>query len=631
MTWYLSKFDTSIISSTEGSRNVPYYPGVSDGNSNKYNVKAYGTYDKYSINYKTWLASSSKSGVTVSDGVDFYSRTTDELIYAGFTGTKLANYTAAIRKQGSSALDWLWTYQSTSHLTSSESRNLFNAVVRTVWLNVARKISNFSSLDSNIITAMMGIAWGGANKQVCIDSCTYVNNNDISGLITYIQNSSASSIAAKKAAIISYLQDYLNSVTTSDSSKSTKTKSTNSTTYIAIGNEFSPSEYTDSDSATSFLKTLFNNAGISSANIAILLKAVSLEGSDATSFISSYSSFALSETETDGLFIQWVKDARDKLINNFGIDLSAHPKEVNTALISYCLDKNLIDEDIQKEVIQPIQTKLKSKSYDDIATLIENDGADDLTRFNTRRTSEASLIRNRTSDSPNYSNSTTDSTNYDTFFTAESQSLSKAVAYARSTLYNLRGSSSSSTSSSDEIYSQVTSSTTSSFSDLLQKNQTITDSYTNSLELDYTKRLRIKTVYNTGTRSSNITYVALEKQYEDAGTQMERLSEEYDLIPYGSNLFKTTKLAAINRSKYRIKKYQYEINQKKASLMSYGIFDFDITLAELIAMIALDPTLLLIKLILTTLFEELLDKQTLLDLEKSNLNKLTAEYNRFNK
>jgi len=596
-------FDTAFIKQTEGHKLYPYVP-----------------------------PKSSTSGVTIASGIDVKSGSTEKL--KGMTNTaQQALLKSADGLIGNSARAWVNTYKSSfGTLSVTDYKIIMNNYYNSVYSTIKADCSSFLTLPSALRTAAFDLSMFGIYSVFYEHGMTYICNNNANGLISYIKTTSLSS--DRKSKLINLLSNLASSqVSTSlDSSKKVTTTATSTALAIAIGNEIILSDYENNSTSQSYFKSIFTKSGLTDSQSTILLGALGLDDSAANSYVNKYSTFTLSQDSCDNLLIQILYEHKTRLKNNYGIELSDNPIEVNTALMSFIFDKNLNDADTLKDEVDPVAKLAKSKSYNALATAIEADGATDLDRYKTRRTEEATLIRNRTSDTPNYATDTTSATNDpDAFFANKQSQLDSDVAYAKANYEAIKASKSIDYSSTDDVYESISNADATNFAQLLELHQIVTDNFYSDEDSEYVKRSDVKALYNSKTRSYNKTYYAIESMLEEDGDTVDLLSSIYEYIPYGTDLFYDIKLAAVNRAKYRIKKLEYEINQIEGEVSSYGIFDFTLTNTQLAILAITMPVVAAALLILQALFASHTEKATLLTNEQANLILLNKELNRFTK
>ena len=596
-------FDTAFIKRTEGYELYPYVP-----------------------------PKSSTSGVTIASGIDVKSGSTEKL--KGMTNTaQQALLKSADGLIGNSARAWVNTYKSSfGRLSVTDYKIIMNNYYNSVYHTIKADCSSFLTLPSALRTAAFDLSMFGIYSVFYQHGMTYICNNNANGLIAYIKTTSLSS--DRKSKLINLLSNLASSqVSTSlDSSKKVTTTATNTALAIAIGNEIILSDYENNSTSQSYFKSIFTKSGLTDSQSNILLGALGLDDSAANSYVNKYSTFTLSQDNCDNLLIQILYEHKTRLKNNYGIELSDNPIEVNTALMSFIFDKNLNDADTLKDEVDPVAKLAKSKSYNALATAIEADGATDLDRYKTRRTEEATLIRNRISDTPNYVTDTTSAANDpDAFFANKQSQLDSDVAYAKANYEAIKASKSIDYSSTDDVYESISNADATNFAQLLELHQIVTDNFYSDEDSEYVKRSDVKALYNSKTRSYNKTYYAIESMLEEDGDSVDLLSSIYEYIPYGTDLFYDIKLAAVNRAKYRIKKLEYEINQIEGEVSSYGIFDFTLTNTQLAILAITMPVVAAALLILQALFASHTEKATLLTNEQANLILLNKELNRFTK
>ena len=634
---YLSNslFDTGFIVGNEGSRLFPYYPGIPFAKQNNV-VSVYGTYSNYSSNYSNFESSAGNSGVTIAIGFDLGQKNSSYL--STMSNRTQANLLAtAIGLTKNNALDWIWNnQQSFGVLTQNDSNAIMNNYFGQNYQLVLGEVPNFNTFQFAFRTAIMDMGMSGVNSGYFQGAIGYFNDQNITGLISYLQAQTNRVLIARAKRIISLLQgintNYNNSSYDSTMKVASAKTDSSSALAIAIGNELVLSNYTSSDSTNSYFTRIFTNSGFDQTIIPTLLGAMGLDDEDVTNYISKNQSFSLSNEQCDNLLTNILYENRIRIQSIFGVDLPNNPREVNTALMSYVFDKNLDDADTLKDEVNPIIPLLKNRKYNDLATFIEKDGVDDLDRFTTRRTQEANLIRNRTSDQPNYPTGQTDDTNDpDAFFANKQSQLDSDVATTRAQLSALENTTNVDYSGTDDIYTEVTPEVSSNFSDLLQQHQIMTDNYYNDTEGDYEIRLGIKTLFNQQTRSQQISYYQVEQEIENSGGASQLLESAYEYIPYGTNLFQDIKANAVARCQYRIKSLKNQLTNIQSSVSSYGIFDMTLSDKDLLELALVSPEISVVLLILQTLFKNYQTTNNILSNEQQNLVYLIKEANRFTK
>lgn len=410
-----------------------------------------------------------------------------------------------------------------------------------------------------------------------------------------------------------------------------KVASANATYGIAVSNEITLSNYNSDTASISFFKNIFSKAGLDPSEINTLIPAIGISQNKINEYIAS-NTLELTNEKCNNLLYTFIDANAGRLKSDFGLVLSEHPKEINTALVSFIFDMSFDTEKSIKEISNQITSFLITKKYNEIADLIELQGDGKIDLIKNKRINEARLIRLRKSNVPNY---TVNDSNIDpdAFFNGKSDGLNVAVSDARGNINNLQNKKQSESSANgspghrDETYQEVTKDISDSFSDLLEKQQIITDNYHNDLDSEYLIRINLKNLYTNLTRNRNQTYIQVEKSLEEINGNDEhyRLSYAYSIFPMGARLFYTVKNNAVNRARYRIKKLTLQKEELESRLLELGVVNFLTPLVGLpqIALINLDTILVIMY--------EYLDINSRLDNEKTNLGNLIKDLNHYNK
>lgn len=407
--------------------------------------------------------------------------------------------------------------------------------------------------------------------------------------------------------------------------------SANATYGVAVGNEITLSNYNSDSASVAFFKNLFTKAGLDQNEISALIPAIGISQGKINEYIAS-NTLQLTNEKCNNLLYSFVDANAGRLKSDFGLVLSQHPKEINTALVSFIFDMSFDTEKSIKTLSNQITSYLITKKYNEIADLIEAQGDGKIDSIKNKRINEARLIRLRKSDVPNY---TVDDSKIDpdAFFNGKSDGLNAAVSDARGNINNLQNKKQSESSANsapgarDETYQEITKEISDSFADLLEKQQIITDNHHNELDSEYLIRINLKNLYTNMTRNHNQTYMQVEKSLEQASSNDAhyRLSYAYSIFPMGARLFYNIKNNAVNRATYRIKKLTLQKEQIESELIELGVVNLLTPLIglPLVALINVDK--------IAKLVVEYLEVTAKLANEKGNLGNLIKDLNHYNK
>lgn len=611
-------FDSSFIIKIEGTKYIPYVP-------------------------------SDSSGVTIASGVDFGQKS-PSFIPSMNNKTQQNLLVTACGLKGQSARNWVSSHKlAFGTLSHADYVILMNASFAGIYSSLMNKIDNatYRGLPKALRTVAMDMSYLKPNGNVIISAIPYMIAQNIQAIINIISRSNMSSDRKNKEIKL------LNTLTTSsqigtsteDRNKKSNykaiTASKSNSVSLEIGNEICLSEYTTA--ASSFISNICKSANtiltanitdenakdaakITDSQVKILVGGLGLEDNDVTNYITKNINFSLTSNQCDAILYGLMNESRSKIKDLFGRDLDTMPKEVNTALISYLLDTNTTDYSTYEDEIAPMITYVKDSKYDDLANYLEKVHDSYQARYKSRRESEAAYIRSRTSDSVDYY-SDSNVGNTDNYFSNASSTLNNDLSTAKANYETAKANydALNASASSDDL--DITSQDSNNFANLLEKQQVNTDGFSSSDDSDYTIRLSIKTTFNNETRYKNESYYQVEADHEDDISPI-LLSNEYKYIPYGTYMYQDTKKNAVNRSKYRIKLYQYQMDKISSKLSGYGI-SVNITDNDLLMIAAISPAIGLVLVIIRGLLSDYQKYSNLLALEKKNLPNLIKELNRF--
>lgn len=376
---------------------------------------------------------------------------------------------------------------------------------------------------------------------------------------------------------------YIKPVPTLESDQSSKVstlKPAGRSTYgLAIGNEIMLSSYGSDKGSVEFFKKLFTKAGLDNNEIAKLEPAIGISEGATDGYVAT-TDLELTNEKCTKLLYEFIDANSARLKSNFGLILSEHPIEINTALVSYIFDVSFANENVIKDIANKISEYLVNKKYDDLANLIELQGEGKIASIKNKRINEARLIRLRKSDTPNYSKNSRSEIAPDSFFNGKQEKLDGDVEFAKNNIRNVRNTRSIETNANsspgprDETYQEITKDVSDSFSDLMSKQQLITDSHHNELDSEYLIRVDIKNRFANLTRNLNKTYAQVESDLEKvSSTDNNRIAYAYSLFPFGNGLFYDVKMNAVNRAQYRIKKLKNQIEKVESEMLELGVTD----------------------------------------------------------
>lgn len=390
---------------------------------------------------------------------------------------------------------------------------------------------------------------------------------------------------------------------------------------VAISNEIILSNYVNNSTSIEFFRNIFTKSKIDEITSNKLIEVLGLVSNKVDKAIAN-STISLSNEQCENLLYAMVGENRKRLEANFGIKLDQHPREVNTALVSFIFDINLNEEEAIGKISNTISNYLLTKNYNKLADFIEKQGDGRIDSVKFKRVQEAKLIRFRTSDLPNYSNTKDSKINPDEFFSNKKAQLDSEVKSTRNAISKVE----SSPFAQDEIYQEITKDVSSSFADLLEKQQIITDNFFNEEDSEYLIRINIKNIFNNATRNYNKTYAQVEKDIQATNSpNNHRLSYAYSLFPYANSMYYDVKNNAINRAKYRIKKYEHIVDESISELISLGVSDLLNPIGSLAIRFAINIEKI------TIAFTRYLKYSKLLENEKLNLPNLIRDLGHYDK
>lgn len=582
-----------FIKLNEGNRLFPYYPGIPYSKQRVRN--SYVTYEIYKSKYASFLSTGAKSGVTISSGIDFGARSPSDTIFNNIQNATIREILkTACGLRYSEAIEWLWDHQDHCNISSNESNALLNHDLEKYRIPALRKlINNFDQLPSNIQTAAADISMNGLAHPYLKGAIPFFNNSDYIGLSRYLLNTKSgvdytrrkrvSSLVLQSSSEVIVPATQAGNIDNYVVEQNPQNQSPNNIKGVAISNEIILSNYSNSADSKTFFGKLFKNSGLDDFEINALLNGLGVSDASITKYLAD-NKIELTNEKCEKILLNILAENTKRVENNLSLVLRDHPREVNTAIVSFIMDIDLTLEKNIGEISNTISTHLKSKNYDEIANVIEKYGEGKIETVKFKRVNEARLIRLRRSNTPNYLEEDGDGNDVSgDYLNNKGDDLSADVVSARNKIKNIREqrklirSNSTESSSSDEMYQEITKDVSDSFSDLMEKQQLITDRYMLEEESDYESRLRIVNLYSNSTRNYNKTYVQIEKELEDDprnNTRKFKLNYAYSLFPYGSGLFYEIRENAVNRAKYRIKKLQYQVNEVMVKLIDSGVVEF---------------------------------------------------------
>lgn len=634
-------FDVDFVDDNEGGiRLYPYYSSDSlnyykIGSKTQYIANKINTIPSaiFTSNIPTYLKQGMNSGITIAAGFDFAQKPKEVLnLISDVTARDFFSRVIGSYKNRNILME-LYVNQGTAHISSNDAKRLMNWWYSKSYSKLSSSIKDFNKLPLQARTVAFDIANNGLGHKYLLGAIPYFNSQDWSGLISYVNARSYINKGRrlKISQLLSQIKgeskptiDDVKNPSVSDTKPSVVNVEIN-TSYLAICNELVLSQYNNDNTSVNYFTNILKKANISDDKILVIIQGLGVIHEKANKLVDAYKNFNLTEEETNAILTQLLTINKSRVESNLSMEYKKHPIEVNTALTSYFMDLSIVEGSIKSE-INPILELLKAKKYNAIADIIEKSGEGKLNRLKVRRTNEAELIRNRSSDLPNYK-TTTSQIDGNTFFNGKEEGLNADARNAEANLRALQRSKS--TRPNDDITTSITTDVSESYSDLLQKHQTLTDGYYNSDEKDYDYRLRVKNTFNTVTRNTNKTYVQYERQVSDGNNPI-KLDDAYERVPMGSKLYVDVKQNAVSRCKYRIKKLKYAIEQLDGEFAEYGIFNPSMSIGDLVIMSYTNPAIAVAMVVIKTKMSEYVTYTSQLEYEEQYLTKLIIDLNHFN-
>lgn len=411
-----------------------------------------------------------------------------------------------------------------------------------------------------------------------------------------------------------------------------------SNTQLYIGYGLVLSNIQNNKNGLAYVDNLLRNAEVDRDVREKLERLTGLSGEEAYKKYLTDTNLSITEEQADSIFIEQL-DLLTKELSKKGFKFSEYPKEISTAILSYFFGKNTGTEKSSKD-ITILLTYASKSMYGDIASFFEKEAESLVDEVKQKRLSEASLVRSYKAANETPQELLITTTTNPVEYESNLPQLRNQLNVQLSQLKDIFTTSKTSPASEeyDEMFNDVTPETITAVAAMMQSQQVNYDTYLGTLDDDYTRRLKIKNLYSIMARKLNYNILSIDNLLQSNKILENKsdytLREMYDIIPFSQNLGYIVKNNAVCRCEQRIRILAKKIKDKEGELYSTGLPDISSWSSVLIFLSTLWIRMSAVAISnLTSLIESLFSELAVLKeqhrLEKSNLNNLIKDRNRY--